>query len=222
MPLTDSQVEQQLTQRRLDVQDLQSTVTQLQAAISQLQATINSTKTTSTSTPTIGATLDSYVYPSGILHKLSHLFQNAVTVAGDFIVSGITKLQVTYFPSLTASRPLKLNSGGQVVGDKIDLSAANDVTGITPVGNGGTGVNGLTAHSILIGGATVSSVSPVAAGKVLMDNGPGADPGYTTLSFSSITGTVANAQLPSVVAPGTTSPVTSITVDAQGRITAIS
>lgn len=44
---------------------------------------------------------------------------------------------------LTASRPLKLDASKKIVSTQIDLASANDVTGISGITNGGTGLNAL-------------------------------------------------------------------------------
>ena len=58
------------------------------------------------------------------------------------------------------------------------------------VGQGGTGVNTLTQHAILLGEAVanVSSVGPCASGVPLVGAGSSADPTCTTIAFTEITG----------------------------------
>ena len=84
------------------------------------------------------------------------------SVGGTGSVNGITLTG-----TVTSSGTLTL--GGAL---SVDLASAT-VTGILPVGNGGTGATTFSAGSVLVGNGTsaVSSVSPSTAGNVLTSNG---------------------------------------------------
>ena len=61
--------------------------------------------------------------------------------------------------------------GGQIKDGTIGLT--DDVTGILPVANGGTGSNTLTSNNVLLGNGTgaVQAVAPGTSGNVLTSNG---------------------------------------------------
>lgn len=110
-----------------------------------------------------------------------------------------------------------------------------------PVVEGGTGASTLTDHSVLIGSGTgaITAVGPVGStGAVLMSNGVGSDPGFSTATYpltttanqilySSATNTVSeittsangvlitnNSSVPSLLAAGTTGQVLTATTGA--------
>jgi hypothetical protein len=82
----------------------------------------------------------------------------------------------------TGSGYVKATSG--VYSTVTDVDAANDLTGIAPVANGGTGAASLTANNVILGNGTaaVQFVAPGASGNVLTSNG-------TTWSSTAPTGT---------------------------------
>lgn len=204
MPLDNIEVERQLNARRVEVDQLNLTVKQLQAQISVLQAA-STTATTTTTAPFVPET-DSTLVGGIILHKLRHKFNLLVTFVTTTLFSGIATFTVPpIFNGLTASRPLKLDSGNTLTSGKIDLAApATDVTGVTAVTNGGTGTNTLSQYAVLLGngGGAVSWANPGASGRVLTDNGGLANP-----SFQSLPGGITGAL---TLSPTTASPGTSV------------
>lgn len=138
MALTAKEIESQLTQRRLDDLGLQAKYTQLLASFNQLQADFNTSRdqlnsVTGTVGQLSGSGLDTYSDAGGILHRLKTRFIALVTFSASFIISG-----------LTTSRPLKLDSTGTAIADKIDLAApTTDIKNTLGLANGGT--NGTTA-----------------------------------------------------------------------------
>lgn len=144
MALTDKEVESQLTQRRLDVQALTLKCAQLINQVSQLQDQINTSQTQLNNVAgTLGQlgnnSLDTYPDAGGILHRLKTRFLSIVTFSASFILQG-----------LTMSRPLKIDSTGTAVADKIDLAApTTDIKNTLGLANGGT--NGTTAATARAG-----------------------------------------------------------------------
>lgn len=65
----------------------------------------------------------------------------------------------------------KLSSG--VLSTSTTVNAASELTGISPVANGGTGANTLTANNVILGNGSsaVQFVAPGSSGKVLKSNG---------------------------------------------------
>lgn len=82
-----------------------------------------------------------------------------------------------------------LSTGASTAPTWGNVSAAA-LTGITPVANGGTGVNALTANSVIIGNGTsgVTFATIGTAGRLLTDNGVGVPPTFQPFSSGSITG----------------------------------
>jgi hypothetical protein len=78
------------------------------------------------------------------------------------------------------------------------LASSPTITGTltlgTPlsVGSGGTGVNTLTAHGVLLGGASVVSTATGTSGQILRSGGASADPAWSTATFPATAGTAAN------------------------------
>lgn len=60
------------------------------------------------------------------------------------------------------------------------------------VGSGGTGVNSLAAHGVLLGGASVVATATGSSGQILRSGGASADPAWSTATFPSTAGTTAN------------------------------
>lgn len=80
----------------------------------------------------------------------------------------------------------------------LTLLAGTQLSGQTPVANGGTGLGTLTAHSVLLGETTsnVAFATPSVANQVLTDNGASSDPSFKTMTsildgaFSSFQGNI--------------------------------
>ena len=101
----------------------------------------------------------------------------ATSVQGDVIYSSADNTIEGLAKDATATRYLA-NTGAtnNPAWDQVELT--NGVSGILPVGNGGTGVNTLVANGILIGnGAGAVNVTGAGvANQVLISGGPGVDP----------------------------------------------
>jgi hypothetical protein len=78
--------------------------------------------------------------------------------------SGLNISGTTNISSLTASKPLKLDSGKNIVSNAIDLSSS-DVTGVLPVSHGGTG--GSTLVNSVTGTSNQITASPTTGAVVL-------------------------------------------------------
>lgn len=81
---------------------------------------------------------------------------------------------------------LKGNTGADPSWGAVDLTT--DVTGILPVGSGGTGVGTITAHALIVGDGT-SAINEIAVGatdQVLLGN-TGADPSWGTVGNAALT-----------------------------------
>lgn len=134
MALTDIEVEKQLTQRRLDDNDLKLKYQQLLSNFNILQDSFNKAQiqlnlVTGTLNQTGSNSLDTYADAGGILHRLKTRFLSVVSFASSIILSG-----------LTTSRPLKIDGTGLIVADKIDLAApSTDIKNALGLANGGTG-----------------------------------------------------------------------------------
>lgn len=80
-------------------------------------------------------------------------------------------------PDLAASRPLKLDGSNGIISELIDLTSSNDITGILPVANGGTGVDSSSAANgqLLIGNGSGFSLGTITgtANQVVVTNGSG-------------------------------------------------
>lgn len=84
----------------------------------------------------------------------------------------LTNIPLSAFTNLgTTTTLLHGNAAGNPSFSAVSLTA--DVSGITPVANGGTGVNNLTSASVIIGAGTsaVTFVAPGTSGNVLTSNG---------------------------------------------------
>lgn len=76
------------------------------------------------------------------------------TLSGTVTISG-----------LTPSRPVRTDGAGALTTGAISLSTATDVTGVLPVGNGGTGISTTpTANQILVGNGAGYSLKTLTAG----------------------------------------------------------
>ena len=81
---------------------------------------------------------------------------------------------------------LKGNTGADPSWGAVDLTT--DVSGVLPVGSGGTGVSTITAHSLVVGDG-VNALNEIAVGatnQVLLGN-TGADPSWGTVGNASLT-----------------------------------
>lgn len=175
--LSSNDIEQQLITRRLEIQELQRTISELRGSVknntSNIESITNIKAINVKPNPVAqGESLDSFFNGDSVIHKLKHTFNLIVSF-----------LQSINLPSLTASRPLKVDSSGNVISDLIALDSASDVKNILPVANGGTAQNSLANHKILIGNDTsaVKLLTPGDSGKILKSNGTGADPDYDFL-----------------------------------------
>ena len=107
------------------------------------------------------------------------------TLSGTVTISG-----------LTPSRPVRTDGAGALTTGAISLSTATDVTGVLPVGNGGTGISTTpTANQILVGNGTGYSLKTLTAG-----TGTSIVDGGSTLTINNTSqiipaGTVTNATL---------------------------
>jgi hypothetical protein len=129
--MTDRQMENFIQQLQRNLEQLSTSQTYLQSQLSSLQQSVNILNASSPTTTTgLSNATDSYFNGTSILHKLIHIFQNSVSF-----------LSTVTLNALTASRPLKLNASREIVASQIDLASTNDVTGLLPVSNGGTGAN---------------------------------------------------------------------------------
>ena len=84
----------------------------------------------------------------------------------------------------TTGYPL-LSTGATTDPAFAQLSLTAGVTGMLPVGNGGTGAATFTAHTILAGEGTsaISAIGPGSAGQVLQSGGASANPAYSTATY---------------------------------------
>ena len=89
-------------------------------------------------------------------------------------IANVTKATNAAVTTVTASAPLA-SSGGP--------SPNLSLTSPLGVGNGGTGAATLTAHGVLLGeGTSALGVATIGtAGRVLTDNGAGADPSFQAI-----------------------------------------
>lgn len=107
------------------------------------------------------------------------------TLSGTVTISG-----------LTPSRPVRTDGAGALTTGAISLSTATDVTGVLPVGNGGTGISTTpTANQILVGNGAGYSLKTLTAG-----TGISIVDGGSTLTINNTSqiipaGTVTNATL---------------------------
>jgi hypothetical protein len=97
-----------------------------------------------------------------------------ITLSGDLSVgsSNATVSGVNTGDITLAGTPDYITISGQTITrGAVDLAA--DVTGVTPVANGGTSANTLAANAVLLGNGTsaVQTVAPGASGNVLTSNG---------------------------------------------------
>lgn len=133
MALSDQQVETFIYQFRDQITALQADLRAQNSILNQIANSVASLTASSGSSGTsVIGNADTYVVGNGILHKLATTFQSIVTF-----------LAAPVFKSLTASRPLKLDSGNNVISALISLASLSDITGTLGIGNGGT--NGTTA-----------------------------------------------------------------------------
>lgn len=78
----------------------------------------------------------------------------------------------------------KTISGASNTLSNIDVTTS--ITGIVPVPNGGTGVNTLTSHRLILGNGTsaIYAANAGTSGQPMLSGGAGADPDYGTLGLS--------------------------------------
>jgi len=109
----------------------------------------------------------------GATHTLLH-----GNTGADPTYSGVDILNDTLANQGTTTTVLHGNAAGQPTYGAVVLTT--DVSGLLPVGNGGTGVNTLTAHGVVIGNAAgaVNVTAVGTAGQVLTSNGAGLDPTF--------------------------------------------
>lgn len=106
--------------------------------------------------------------------------------------------------------------------------AFNLISGVAGVSQGGTGLQTLTAHGVLLGEGTsnVSAATIGISGRLLIDQGSAADPLFKPMSGDAIiaaTGAITLATVNSNVGTfGSSNQVPSITANGKGLITAIS
>ncbi len=158
------------------------------------------------------------------------------------------------FQNGTTADATQVNANFDLVVSDVNANAAasgvnNDITQLTglttalSVAQGGTGVQALTAHYLVIGNGTngVTLLAPGTTGLPVVSQGGSADPHYAVLGAAGGgTGNTAGTAVPSgsaggdltgnypnptlvAVGPGAgaKTPVSSITLDAEGRVTAV-
>lgn len=193
--LSNSQIQQLVYTLQSQVAALTTQLSQIQTNINSLTQSVDNLKATmAIPAKSAGNAATGVVSAGTVINKLAQLFQAIVTFGSSVKLSG-----------LTASRPLFTDANNLMTN-----------AGIVPVPNGGTGLATLTIHSVILGEGTgaMGFATPTVSGNVLTDNGTGADPSFQALPAPSLPNVGPGA--------GTHSPVVSITIDAQGRITAIS
>lgn len=167
MPINNLQdTEQQLTARRLDVQNLKVTVANLQGQINTLQTTLTTVQASLTAlqnAPAPVASADGVWNGTAVLYRLASLFSAVVTFSKNIILSFIT-----------TAGPLHASATGMVSSGPIDLSNATttDVTNILPVPNGGTGLATISSGDYLKGNGA-GAISVQAAPIPVSDGGTG-------------------------------------------------
>lgn len=87
------------------------------------------------------------------------------TANGSLYGNGTGAIQVT--AAGTEHQVLRAGAAGVPSYGAVNLAQSAAVTGTLPVGNGGTGVASLTSNAVLLGGATIASVT-IASGQVLI------------------------------------------------------
>ena len=94
----------------------------------------------------------------------------------------------------TATRYLANTGGGATIPAWSQIDLTNGVTGILPVGNGGTGATTLTDHGVLVGSGA-GAITPLAVGATgeLLIGATGADPAFGTSATGDFTFTSATA-----------------------------
>jgi hypothetical protein len=117
--------------------------------------------------------------------------------------------------SLSASLPVKTDGSKNLVSGAISLSSATEVTGILPVGKGGTGsdlsAGGASGDLMVANSATTfSRLADVAVGRVLTSGGVGSLPVYTSTPTLGVAGTT----LGTLTLAGNTSGVVTISPQA--------
>lgn len=107
------------------------------------------------------------------------------TLSGTVTISG-----------LTPSRPVRTDGAGALTTGAISLSTATDVTGVLPVGNGGTGISTTpTANQILVGNGAGYSLKTLTAGTGISIVDGGATLTINNTNQIIPAGTVVNATL---------------------------
>lgn len=97
-----------------------------------------------------------------------------VMTAGTQTITGNKALSGTIsFPALTASKPLQLTAGNNVIAQ--DVSLTSQVSGVLPIANGGTATGATPSNGqLLIGNGTNYTLSTLTAGSgVTITNGAG-------------------------------------------------
>jgi len=105
-----------------------------------------------------------------------------LTVHGVLIGEGTSAVAVTSAPAQYQS--LVGNASGDPSFQAISLNQSAAVSGQLATGNGGTGLNGITAHDLLVGNGSSAAnlIAPSTAGFVLTSNGASADPSFQAVS----------------------------------------
>ena len=105
------------------------------------------------------------------------------------VASDIPSLSATYLTSVTVSG----GTTGLVAGIATPASSTITLSGTLAAVNGGTGISTYTVGDLLVGGATntLTVLSDVAVGSVLLSGGVGIDPSYGKVNLASVvTGTL--------------------------------
>lgn len=117
----------------------------------------------------------------------------------------------------SAAFRLEIQSSNGSWNTEVGLSVVRlttDVLGILPVANGGTGVNTLTNHGLVVGQGTspVANVAAGTAGQVLVSGGASADPAWSSATFPLTT------TAPSAIVSNTNNVISSLTGATPNRL----
>jgi hypothetical protein len=130
--------------------------------------------------------------------SVSAIFTRATDFNTSSTITLGTKVYVTQGDTNAYSHWTLTSFAGTVGTNAITFSGQVWTGGVIPVSKGGTGLGSLTSNALLLGNgtSTVQTISPVAAGSVLVSNGTGSAPNWSTtptLSSMVVTGiTTAN------------------------------
>ncbi len=105
----------------------------------------------------------------------------ATTFTANGIVFGAATAALQVTAAGTQYQVLQAGSGATPVFDAVNLAQTAAVTGILPVGNGGTGENTFTTHGVLYGNSTsgIQATAAGTSGQYLQANGSGVPAWYS-------------------------------------------